>query len=140
MNPGPRWFLPVAVIALIWNLLGCAAYLTDATLSEEDIAGLTPAEQELRLNRPSWTVSATATAVWAGAAGCLGLILRKRWAAPSLYLSLAGIIAQDIWLFILSDAAAQSGAVVYVMQGLVLLIGAGLILLTHKASAAKWIT
>ncbi|MFP6762396.1 MAG: hypothetical protein VB858_02220 [Planctomycetaceae bacterium] len=40
----------------------------------------------------------------------------------------------------MSDAAAQSGPVVYVMQGLVLLISAGLILLTHKALAAKWIT
>ena len=29
MNPAPRWYLPVAIVALAWNLLGCLAYLAD---------------------------------------------------------------------------------------------------------------
>ncbi|MFP6762395.1 MAG: hypothetical protein VB858_02215 [Planctomycetaceae bacterium] len=63
MSPCPRWYLPVTVLALVWNLLGCAAYLADATQSEADIAAMSPVEQELRLSRPAWAVSATAIAV-----------------------------------------------------------------------------
>ena len=36
MNSSPKWFRPVAVIALLWNLAGCAAYLADATLARAD--------------------------------------------------------------------------------------------------------
>jgi hypothetical protein len=66
--PIPKWFRPLAVVALIWNLLGCAAYLADVTLTAEDVARMTPAQQELYAARPKWAVAATATAVWAGAA------------------------------------------------------------------------
>ena len=40
MNPAPRWYLPVAIVALAWNLLGCLAYLADVRLRPEDIAAL----------------------------------------------------------------------------------------------------
>ena len=40
MTPMPKWFRPVAVIALLWNLLGCFAYLMDVTMKPEDIAKL----------------------------------------------------------------------------------------------------
>ena len=139
MNPAPKWYLPVAILALLWNLLGCAAYLGDVMLTPDDIAKMSPAQQALYAARPAWAVSATAIAVWGGAAGCLGLVLRKRWALPLLLLSLAGVIVQDVALFVLSSAAAQAGTVAYVLQGLVLAIAIGLVLLARKAIARGWI-
>ena len=109
MEQPPKWFLPVAIAALLWNLLGCAAYLSDVMLTPEDIAKMTADQQALYAARPSWSVAATAIAVWGGAAGCLGLIMRKRWALPLLIASLAGVIVQDVSLFGLSGAAAQAG-------------------------------
>lgn len=139
MNPAPKWYLPVAILALLWNLLGCAAYLGDVMLTPDDIAKMSPAQQALYAARPAWAVSATAIAVWGGAAGCLGLVLRKRWALPLLVLSLAGVIVQDVALFVVSSAAAQAGTVAYVLQGLVLAIAIGLVLLARKAIARGWI-
>ena len=139
MNPAPKWYLPVAILALLWNLLGCAAYLGDVMLTPDDIATMSPAQQALYAARPAWAVSATAIAVWGGAAGCLGLVLRKRWALPLLVLSLAGVIGQDVALFVVSSAAAQAGTVAYVLQGLVLAIAIGLVLLARKAIARGWI-
>lgn len=139
MNPAPKWYLPVAILALLWNLLGCAAYLGDVMLTPDDIAKMSPAQQALYAARPAWAVAATAIAVWGGAAGCLGLVLRKRWALPLLLLSLAGVIVQDVALFVLSSAAAQAGTVAYVLQGLVLAIAIGLVLLARKAIARGWI-
>ena len=139
MNPAPKWYLPVAILALLWNLLGCAAYLGDVMLTPDDIAKMSPAQQALYAARPAWAVAATAIAVWGGAAGCLGLVLRKRWALPLLLLSLAGVIVQDVALFVLSSAAAQAGTVAYVLQGLVLAIAIGLVLLARRAIARGWI-
>ena len=49
----PGWFRPVAVVALLWNLLGCVAYLADVTMKPEDIAKLTEAQQALMASRPA---------------------------------------------------------------------------------------
>jgi hypothetical protein len=139
MISAPRWFLPVAVLAMIWNLLGCAAFLADVTLTHEDVAKMSAAQQALYTSRPAWAVAATAIAVWGGAAGCLGLILRKRWATWLLVASLVGVMVQDVGLFVLSKAASQAGPTVFVLQGLVLLVSVGLVLLARKASARDWI-
>lgn len=140
MNTDPRWFRPVSVIALLWNLLGCAAYLSDVTISPERLSGMTAAQQALYAARPWWAVAATATAVWFGAVGCLGLILRRRWSIWLLMLSLAGVMAQDLWLFVLSGAAAEAGAAVFIMQGLVLIISVALVALSRWALAQGWLS
>lgn len=137
MNTAPKWFLPVAVIALLWNLLGCMAYLGDAMMSPDDVARLDAAQQALRAERPAWSVAATAVAVWAGAAGSLGLILRRRWATPLLAVSLLGVIVQDYSLFVLGSAGADTVALA--LQGLVLLIAIGLLLLARRASRLGWL-
>jgi hypothetical protein len=138
MNARPKWYLPVSILALLWNLMGCAAYLSDVMLTAEDIAAMDATQQALYNSRPSWAVAATAVAVWGGAAGCLGLILRKRWSAVLLELSLVGVIVQDIGLFILSGV--NPGTFVMVMQGLVLLIAIGLVVLSRKAIANHWLS
>ncbi|HLM52096.1 MAG TPA: hypothetical protein VK325_00535, partial [Pseudoxanthomonas sp.] len=90
--------------------------------------------------RPCWAVAATLVAVVAGALGSLGLLVRKKWALPVLALSLAGIVVQDIGLFVLTDGAALGGPAVLVMQALVLAVGAGLVLLGRKGAAKGWLT
>ena len=140
MNSSPRWFRPVTVIALIWNLLGCAAYLADVSISPEQLSKLSPAQQALYAARPSWAVAATAIAVWFGAAGCLGLILRKKWAMSLLLASLVGVVAQEIWLFVLSGGATEAGVVAFGLQGLVLAISVALVVLARSASAQGWLT
>lgn len=139
MSPVPSWFKPVAIVALLWNLLGCVAYLSDVTMSAEAVAQMSPEQQALFSSRPAWAVSATAIAVWGGALGCVGLFLRKRWALPLLVASLAGVVVQDVALFLLSNAAAMAGAAAYVLQSLVLLIAIGLVQLARKASACGWL-
>lgn len=138
MAQPPMWYLPVAILALLWNLVGCAAYLADVLLTPEDVAKMTAAQQALYAARPSWSVAATAIAVWGGALGCVGLILRKRWATPLLVASLLGLVAQDVSLFLLPGAAAVEMTAV-VLQGMVFAIGVALVLLAREAAAKRWI-
>ena len=139
MSQAPKWFKVVAILALLWNLLGCAAYLVDAMMTPEAAAKLPPAQQELYKSRPSWAVGATAVAVWFGALGSLGLILRKRWATLLLAISLIGVIVQDYWLFVVSDAVRLAGPSVAVMQAFVLIVAIALLALSMRASKRGWL-
>jgi hypothetical protein len=140
METVPKWFKPVGIAALLWNLLGCFAYLSDVTLTPEDVAKMTAAQQALYASRPAWAISATAFAVWGGAAGCVGLLLRKRWSRPLFLVSLAGVIVQEVALFGLSTAAAQAGPAAFALQGLVLVIAVALVMLGRKADAQGWLS
>lgn len=139
METPSKWYTPVTIIALLWNLLGCFAFLSDVMMTHENVARLSAAQQALYASRTFWAVVATAIAVWCGAAGSLGLILRKRWAMPLLIASLLGLIVQDFGLFVLTDAAILAGPVAFVLQGLVLLFAIGLVVLARKAATRGWI-
>jgi hypothetical protein len=139
MSKAPKWFMVMAVLGLLWNLLGCAAYLYDVTLTPQDIAGMSADQQAMYAARPPWAVAATAVAVWFGAVGCIGLIMRKRWATIWLSLSLLGVIVQDIYLFAIGGATAAVGAGVYALQSLVLLIAVGLVWLGRMGLRRHWL-
>jgi len=139
MNALPAWFKVVAVVALLWNLLGCVAFLSDLRLSPGDLAKLPEAQQALHAARPAWAVAATAVAVFGGVIGCVGLLMRRKWAFGMLLLSLAGILAQDFGMFVLADGASLAGPAAVVMQAIVLVIGIGLVLLARKGIARAWL-
>ena len=136
--PTPKWYFPVVVLALLWNLLGCAAYLADVMVSPEALAKMPAEQQALHAARPAWAVAATATAVWFGAAGCIALLLRRRWAAPLLALSLAGIAVQEFALFVFARDLVRPKPPVFILQALVLAVGVALLALARNASARGW--
>lgn len=139
MNRSPVWFKVVAVAALLWNLLGCLAFFSDLRLSAEDLARLPASQQALYAARPAWAVAATGLAVLGGVLGCIGLLLRRKWAWVILALSLIGIVIQDFGLFVLVDGARLAGPVALVMQTIVLLVGIGLVILARKGIARGWL-
>ena len=135
----PAWFKVVAVVALLWNLLGCVAFFSDLRISPEDLAKLPEAQQALYAARPGWAVAATGTAVLGGVLGCIGLLLRRKWAFPVFVLSLLGIVVQDFGLFVLAKGATLAGPVALVLQAVVLAVGIGLVLLSRKGMARGWL-
>ncbi len=139
MNSVPRWFTIVAALALLWNLLGCFAIASDLMLTPQDIAAMPAAQRALYEARPGWSVAGSVLAVAAGALGSLGLLLRRKWAHPLLIASLVGVLVQDAGLFGMTRAAAEGGAPVVIMQGLVLLIAVLLVVLSRKAMVRGWL-
>ncbi len=139
MSQPPKWYLPAAIVALLWNLMGCAAYLSDVMLTPADVAKMDAAMQAAYAARPAWSVAATAIAVWGGALGCLGLILRKSWAQWLLLASLAGVIVQDIALFLISGALKAGGMTAIILQGVVLVVAVALALLARRARVSGWL-
>jgi hypothetical protein len=139
MNASPKWFKAVAILAVLWNLLGCFAFASDLNLSPADIAGLPESQQALYAARPAWAMVATGVAVIGGALGCIGLFLGRKWAFPVLVLSLIGILVQDFGLFVLVDGATLAGPVAVILQAIVLAIGIGLVWLGRKGIVRGWL-
>ena len=137
MSVPPKWFTPVAILALLWNLLGASAYLMDVTISPEAVAKMGDAEQAMYASRPVWFVAAYASAVWFGVAGSLAMLLRKRWAQPLFVLSLLGLIAQDLVLF--SRPEVRADTTVVLLQALVFVIALSLLLLSRKGEREGWL-
>ncbi len=138
MTPAPKWFTPVAVVALLWNLFGVYAYLMNVMMKPEDIAALPASEQAMYNNFPVWAVAGMAIAVWFGALGCVALIIKKGWAVPVLTLSLVGLVVQDIGMFTMDTGGAAMSAGM-AMQGVVLVVSIALVMLARKAKAQGWI-
>lgn len=90
----PVWFWIVSVIALLWNAMGVKQYLDQAYQTESWRSALTDEQFEMISNFPSWLTAAFAIAVFSGALGSLGLLLRKKWAYMLLVLSLIAVIVQ----------------------------------------------
>jgi hypothetical protein len=139
MTTTPRWYKTITIIALLWNLLGCLAVVSDLTIKPENVARLSPNEQALYAARTAWSAAASALAVFGGAAGCLGLILRKRWAMSFLLASLVGLVVQDYGLVVVAKGLALVGPSAIIIQGAVLLIAIGLVMLARSADKHGWI-
>ena len=71
-------FWIIAVIALIWNLMGVMAYLGQAYMTDETKALLPEAEKALYNNVPIWVTAAFAIAVFGGVLASIALLMRKQ--------------------------------------------------------------
>lgn len=137
----PTWFWVVAVVALIWNLLGVMAYLGMVYMSPEDFAAMTDAQQALMESTPGWVTGAFAIAVFGGVLGCLYLLLRKKLAIPLLGLSLGGVLVQMFHSFFLTEATEVYGAFQgLIMPVLVIVIALLLLIFARSARAKGWIS
>ena len=93
-NHVPAWYWVAAVLALLFECLGCFFYLAEVRLTPEQIA-MMPLDQAAMLSaRPAWYYAAFGVAVWVGLAGAVGLLLRRAWAVPALLVSLLAVIVQ----------------------------------------------
>lgn len=135
----PKWFFAAAVIALIWNLMGVAAFISHATMSDEAIAALPEAERALYETVPLWATAAFAIAVFGGALGSILLLLRRKLAEPVLIASLAGILIQFVHSFFIAKSMEVYGPGSIVMPVMVIVIGAALVWLAQKAGKTGWL-
>ena len=101
----PIWFWIIAVLALLWNIMGLAAYFQQFMMSAEAFAALRPEQQELLISQPFWLTGAFATAVFAGFVGSISLLLRKRIAVRLFLLSMLAVFIQFGGLFMAFDYA-----------------------------------
>lgn len=134
------WFWVLAVLGLLWNLIGVYFYLIEAYMKEEVRGALTEAQRSIFDGQPAWVTGAYAIAVFGGALGCIGLLVRKKWATPLFLVSLVAVIARTCYYFFFTNATE----IFDMVQGTILpiaviIIGALLYIFSKIATDRRWI-
>ena len=136
----PAWFWAVALVALLWNLLGVMAFAMHMMMTPESLAALPEAERNLYETTPIWVTIAFAVAVFGGALGALGLLMRKAWARLLFIISFVGLIIQASYNFLLSDTFEILGSGAMLMPIVVIVIAVFLIWFANMATRRHWLT
>ena len=99
----PTLFWIIAVLALLWNIMGVIAYLSQAYITEEALA-LLPEQDQLYINNVASLVTAAyATAVFAGTLGSIALLIRKKIATLLFTISFIGVLIQSYYNFFIQE-------------------------------------
>lgn len=136
----PTWFWVVAVLAVLWNLMGCFAYYSDVTMTPEMLAELPPADQALRAAAPAWITGAYAVAVFVGLAAAIALCLKNKVAIPLFIVSLVAVVVQMGYISFGMNAVEIRGAVSLVFPVVIIVLGALQLWFSLHAKGRGWLT
>tara|TARA_R100000353_G_scaffold148049_3_gene106542 strand:+ start:3426 stop:3860 length:435 start_codon:yes stop_codon:yes gene_type:complete len=114
-------FYIIAVLALLWNLMGVFFWVSEYFLMTDEVrAALPPEHLELINSAPSWNMIVYAIAVFTGLLASIALLIRKKIAVGLFGISLiAVLIVQLYWIFIM-DTVAVMGAQSVIMPLIVI--------------------
>lgn len=135
----PRWYWGVAVVFLLWNLMGVGSFFHHVFITDEALQALPTAEQDLYLSYPLWTKIAFAFAVFGGAIGCIGLLLKKGWASWAFIISLIAILPQMTYDLFFSKAKEVYGSGTEFMPVSVIVVGLFLVWFSSYALKKQWL-
>lgn len=135
----PKLYWVAAVVALLWALAGCFAYVTQVGMSAEDLAKLPQAQQDIWNMMPAWVTGAYAVAVWSSLGGAIGLLLRRRWAQPLYLLSLAAVVAQFGWTFAATPILETMGPSSAAFPTFIFVAGLAQLWFASVAAKAGWL-
>ena len=129
----PGWLRIVAALGLVWNLFGVYQYLmTVGVVAGADAASVAA--------MPPWVTGAFAVAVFGGTLGCLGLLMLKSWSKLLLLVSLLGVLAMDVWMFVLSGLGGTMLNAEMAVTACVVVIAVLLVWLSYSADKKGWLS
>jgi len=123
----------IAVMGLIWNLMGCMNYISQSNASA--VAQMPEAYQAMIAARPAWAVAGFAVAVFGGAVGCILLLMRRAVAVQVLCASLIGVVVT--MAHVLGASGLSVPALLPVAMSL--LVGAVLLWVAYAAKKKGWL-
>jgi len=135
----PVWFWLISTITLLWFLMDVMAFFMRVFMTDDFIQAMPENQQHLYRNMPVWVNIVFAGEVFGGTLGCIGLLLRKKWALYLLVVSIVGVLSQTFYVYFLSDAISTMGTPAIVMPLVAMLIGTGVIVLAKIAISRGWL-
>ncbi len=128
-------FWVIAVIAILWNLMGVSAFLMDMMVTPEQLADMDEGMRSLHESSPIYQKIVYGLAVFTGLLGSIALALRKSWAIPIFLVSLICVVLQLIISVAATDALNILGPTALILPSAVILIAA--FLYWHSRNAKK---
>lgn len=136
----PKWFWVLAVIFLLWNIMGILSFFGHTFITEEALAQLPENERALYGDYPFWTTIIFAIATFGGLIGSIGLILKRKWSKQFFIISFLAIVPQMIHnVFFTKSMEVYGMAQAVTMPVLVVLIGVFLIWFSYYSSTKNWL-
>ena len=133
-------FWIIAVLALIWNIMGVIAYLTSVYMVDMAKETMTPEQIELMEATPAWVTGVFAVATFAGFLGALAMVLKRKLAVPLFGISLIAVLIQNGYAWFATNSAEVYGTVQgYVMPLLVIVISIFLYWYSKGSAAKGWL-
>lgn len=105
----PRYSIVIAIVLLLWNLMGLAAFAMQYTADLTELAKSDPVTAQAFAAMPAWVWIAYAIAVGAGTLGAVLLLMKKATAASLFLLSLIAVVVQFGYTFLGTDLLALKG-------------------------------
>ena len=148
----PVWYWVLAGIILVWNLFGVFVFsvmvlMVSGTVdiaNEQAMATMNEAQRtktlvtkDVILSTPMWANVAFAIAVGFGVLGSIALLRRRTIAAPFFVVSLLGVLAQNSYNYLLSDAVEKMGVG---MSPIVILVAIITVPFAFYGSRRGWLT
>lgn len=131
-----RGLIIFGVIALLWNVMGIAAFVMQYTADLNALAKTDAYQAKLFAGMPKWAWVAYAVAVFGGLAATIALLLRRRSAVPLYAISLIAVVAQFSHTFFGTDLLAVRGWATAIFPAVIFLLGL-LQFLYARSAAAK---
>ena len=129
----------IAVIALIWYIMGVMSYLRQVYMTDDMMASMTPEQQELLANTPAWSTGLFAVAVFAGLLGSFLLLMRKKLATPVFLISLIAVLINMGYSFFATNQTEVFGTIDgIVMPIIVIIIAVFLYMYSKKSGEKSW--
>ena len=137
--PVPRWYWAIAIVALLWNLLGCSVLVMELFYQEQMMVDFTEAQKEWSRSFGGWIYVLWGIAVLSGIGGSIGLLMRKRYSRWLLDISLAAVLIQMTYTMVIAGGLQVMGPQGAIMPLIIVGIAAGLVWFVRYARRQKWL-
>ncbi|MFT5078728.1 MAG: hypothetical protein ACI825_001058 [Planctomycetota bacterium] len=131
-----KGFWIIAIIALLWNLMGTVQFLSSTVLKDLLYETLNDTQIALFENLPSWYYIVFGIAVITGVLGSILLLMRKKLAVLLFTISLIAVSIQMIYWMFATDVIDVYGTTDALTMPIIVIITA-LVLLMYSRSVAR---
>jgi len=135
----PIWFKAVAVLAILWGVAGLYACFTQLTLTPAALAALPAAQRDAFAAMPGWVKIDYQVAVISGFVGGILLLVGHRQAQLAFIVSLAAVILQFGWTFLIYGGLAKLGPSALAFPAFIAAVAAAEIWLATWAKSRGWL-
>ncbi|RMB57330.1 hypothetical protein EAX61_11320 [Dokdonia sinensis] len=140
MNKPNALFWVIAVIALLWNIMGLSAFTVDTFFSEMLQSSYTAAQITAVENAPIWSKIAYGTATITGFLAAVFLLMKKKLAVNLFLISLLASVVHGIYISIVMGAPELFGTFQGIIFPVIIIVLDLFFYLYSKKCAAKgWI-
>lgn len=120
----PVLFWALAILFVLWNIIGCSMYLLEMTMTDAAYAdAFGPDVAAVRDIFPVWAVSAYALAVWSGLLASILFLLRRRLSVSIFMFSWVSAIIGFIPSFTSATLREAYGPTFWIMPVFVVILG-----------------